>query len=322
MPWRLDLDLDGLVRPDAAPVTVIGSGFVDRVLAVPRLPVRGEDLVIAPPHAAVGGCGVNVARGLRRLGVPVVAGVPLGGGPNGRMIGAALAALGLRSPLAVAEGDNGVCYALVEPDGERTFLTVPGVEQALTADDLARLPPPAGWVYLSGYEAFGGAGEAVLDWLEAAGARGVLVDGGPRVARLDGAVCARLAALGAVLSVNAREAALVDLDGRGAPRSAAALARAAGLTVIVRLGARGAQVARPGEAAVAIPCPSVAVRDTIGAGDAHAAGTLAGLSAGCGLVEAAALGCVVGALSVTRAGPDGAPTRAEVQRFVSASRSG
>ena len=64
-------------------------------------------------------------------------------------------------------GDSGTCIGLVEPDGERTFVTSPGVEQGLTDDDLASV----GWraddaVYLSGYDlVYPTTGPAVARWL-------------------------------------------------------------------------------------------------------------------------------------------------------------
>lgn len=51
------------------------------------------------------------------------------------------------------------------------------------------------------------------------------------------------------------------------------------------------------------------VVDTIGAGDSHAGGTLAGLAAGWGFADAVALGNAVAAWVVSHRGGDCAPTR-------------
>lgn len=46
---------------------------------------------------------------------------------------------GLISLIDNAEGDNGWCLALVEPDGERTFMSFSGVENQWNRQWLARL---------------------------------------------------------------------------------------------------------------------------------------------------------------------------------------
>jgi sugar/nucleoside kinase (ribokinase family) len=49
--------------------------------------------------------------------------------------------------------DTGLVVGLVEPDGERTFVTAPGTESRLAPRDLRALPLRAGdAVYVSGYD--------------------------------------------------------------------------------------------------------------------------------------------------------------------------
>jgi len=320
----LALDEMGIAELGAdAPVAVVGAALVDRVVSVPRLPGRGEDLLVSAPRTTVGGCGLNVARGLTRLGIPVVPLLPLGVGQNADAVAAELATLGLRTPLRTDDGDNGSCIALVEPDGERTFLTMPGIERSQGLAGLGDQPTPPGWIYVSGHELFGPAGEAILDWLARALPRRVVVDGGPRIDVLDRPLLERLARHHVVLTVNGLEAALAaarlvpgDADGL------VGLSRLGDLTVIERRGARGARLVEPGGQVLNVACPAVSVRDTIGAGDAHTAGLLAGLASGWSVADSVALGCAAGAFSVTRAGPDACPTRVELQRFVASARSG
>lgn len=284
------------------PVVVVGAGFVDVVARVPHLPKRGQDLFTDDHHVTVGGCGLNVVRRLVRLGVSVIPGVPVGEGRGADRVRAVLAELGIESPLHVPGKDNGWCVALVEPDKERSFVTFRGVETQVSKDLLQNLDVPSGaLLYVSGYELLAPQGGSVLDWIAAQDLHAVLVDPGPRIEtdpRPD--VLARLDALGAILTVNAQEArTLVEdltldalahwVDRRGAP-------------AIVRVGADGAFVGSPQETPQLIPAPRVSVVDTVGAGDAHAAGVLAGLAADMPLVRAVALGNQVAADSVTRAG--------------------
>ena len=58
-----------------------------------------------------------------------------GSGSYGELVRAALAGEGIEvelRPSADDAGDTGVCFVLLEPDGERTFVTCAGVDAELT----------------------------------------------------------------------------------------------------------------------------------------------------------------------------------------------
>ena len=61
-----------------------------------------------------------------------------------------------------------------------------------------------------------------------------------------------------------------------------------------------------------VPAFPASVVDTIGAGDSHAGGTLAGLAAGWSLADAVLLGNAVAAWVVSHRGGDCAPARGEL----------
>lgn len=65
--------------------------------------------------------------------------MPLGQGVWAEIIRNRMAKEGLISLIDNAEGDNGWCLALVEPDGERTFMSFSGVENQWNRQWLARL---------------------------------------------------------------------------------------------------------------------------------------------------------------------------------------
>lgn len=74
---------------------------------------------------------------------------------------------GLISLIDNAEGDNGWCLALVEPDGERTFMSFSGVENQWNREWLARLTvAPGSLLYFSGYQLASPCGELLVEWLE------------------------------------------------------------------------------------------------------------------------------------------------------------
>ena len=60
--------------------------------------------------------------------------------------------------------------------------------------------------------------------------------------------------------------------------------------------------------------------DTNGAGDTHTGVLLAERAGGSSWTEAAVRANAAGAIKVTRRGPDTAPTRAEIDEFLGASR--
>jgi sugar/nucleoside kinase (ribokinase family) len=93
---------------------------------------------------------------------------------------------------------------------------------------------------------------------------------------------ARLMALKPLVSVNRQEAAIAaEAHGFSPEVSAfgAAWLKKYAAPLIVRLDKEGACYFSPQESGLAAPFPTTVV-DTIGAGDSHAGGTLAGLAAG------------------------------------------
>jgi sugar/nucleoside kinase (ribokinase family) len=100
--------------------------------------------------------------------------------------------------------------------------------------------------------------------------------------------------------------------------AAPVLARQTGRGVVVRMGAAGCLLSRPGAAAELVPgFPERAV-DTNGAGDTHTGVFIAALAGGAAPPDAARTANAAAAISVTRRGPATAPTAAEVVRFLAA----
>lgn len=78
---------------------------------------RGCDIELKQQGVNVGGCALNIAVTLKRLGIDACNTLPLGQGVWADIIRNRMAK-GLHSRIDNAEGDNGWCLALVEPDGE------------------------------------------------------------------------------------------------------------------------------------------------------------------------------------------------------------
>jgi sugar/nucleoside kinase (ribokinase family) len=132
---------------------MVGSVVVDVLMYVDRLPDRGGDVLARRVLTSAGG-GFNLLVAAARLGMDGAYGGRTGDGPFGAQARRALDDAGIAALLPPGhEADTGVVVGLVEPDGERTFATSPGIEARLAPDDLRALPlRPADAVYVSGYD--------------------------------------------------------------------------------------------------------------------------------------------------------------------------
>jgi ribokinase len=316
----------------ASTVYSFGSILVDVTVEVPALPPRGGDVLASGARTNVGG-GFNLAAAVARQGVRCVYAAPHGTGRYGDLIREALAADGIEvSARRRPEGDSGFCVTLVEPDGERTFVTVAGVEGALSPEDLAAVAPVAGdLISVTGYDLlYPGTGPVLAGWLESLpGHVRVALDPGPLILDIPADRLAGVLSRLAVLTLNQREARLLvglakaEVEGESGSALLDAVRRvvpAASTLVVVREGADGC-VAGGGaldDRVVSVAAPKVRAVDTTGAGDSHTGVLLAGLA---GLpdghdghdLDAVLVDAVrAAAVSVTRIGSATTPTRAEL----------
>lgn len=119
----------------------LGNVVVDVVLDVPSLPDRGGDVLASGTRATPGG-GFNVMVAAARQGLPASYAGAHGSGPFAELARAALVAAGIELVQRPKPGlDTGFVVSLVEPDGERTFVTSRGAEATLTSADLAEVGP-------------------------------------------------------------------------------------------------------------------------------------------------------------------------------------
>lgn len=299
------------------PVAVIGGAVGDLLLSLDRLPQSGEDIEAQEGERQIGGCAFNVARALRRLQVSVINGMPVGNGPWGQACAAAMQQLGLEVILRHEQRDNGWCLALVEPDGERTFISITGCEALWSAAQLVQLAlTPQTIIYANGYELVGEGGKALRHWLLSLPAQQLrVIDFGPRLAQIDESFIDALDGTHTLLTLNRDEIQLLCGSG-DAVTLALRFARQHRLTLICRLDSEGAWICPPEGEAQHLPIYPVEVADSVGAGDAHCGGLLAGLACGWPLYHAVDLANQVAACVVASPGAAGAPDwPALLQRF-------
>ena len=271
-----------------------GQVVVDQVLRVDHLPARGGD-VIATSFQQTAGGGFNVMAAARRAGAEVVYAGSHGVGVHGDLIRAALAAEGVRVAHAATEPDSGISVVLVEPDGERTFVTSPDAVGRFVPVDVS----VGDFVYVSGYGLVHDV-DVLLDWLS--GVRcSVLLDPGPLVGDISARTWDAILPYVEIVSCNSAEAS--------------ALPSADVPVLVVRDGPDGCRFFRGGRVARVPGFPVVAV-DSNGAGDAHCGVLAAELLRGCDLVTALTRANAAAAVSVTRLGPATAPGRLEVDELL------
>ena len=295
------------------PVTVLGAAVIDVIADAYALPWRGCDIELKQQGVNIGGCALNIAIALKRLGISSQNALPVGHGVWADIIRNAMAKQDLHSAVEAEAGDNGWCLALVEPDGERTFMSFSGVENQWQQRWLDGLNVPKNsLVSLSGYQLASPCGELLTAWLEGLRDVTAFIDFGPRIADVPDALMARIMACGPIVSLNRQEAEIAaERFGFVVDTLGAQWQQRFGAPLIVRHDKDGAAW-YDGDASGVVPAFTATVVDTIGAGDSHAGGTLAGLAAGWTLPDAVLLGNAVAAWVVSHRGGDCAPTRKEL----------
>ena len=294
------------------PITIVGAAVIDVIADAYALPWRGCDIELQQQSVNIGGCALNIAVALKRLGMEADNALPVGQGVWADIIRNNMAREGLSSRIDGVTGDNGWCLALVEPDGERTFMSFSGVENQWNPAWLAQLTvPPQSLVSLSGYQLASPCGEVLVHWLESLRDITPYIDFGPRIADIPETLMQRIMACKPIVSLNRQEAEIAAERFR-LPVANEAVGQAwlkkFAMPLIVRHDEEGAWYFSAEEQGLAAPFP-VAVVDTIGAGDSHAGGTLAGLASGWTLGESVLLGNAVASWVVGHRGGDCSPTR-------------
>jgi sugar/nucleoside kinase (ribokinase family) len=257
-------------------VVCVGDLMVD-VVAHLNGPLEPGSDTPAPIAFHGGGAAANVAAWLAADGCGATFVGRVGDDAAGREAVVRLSELGVDPVVSVDDArPTGCCMVLVDPAGERTMIPSVGANSGLGAGDpFATLPARADALYLSGY--------ALLDPGSRPFALGALALARQRnwLIAVDAASAAPLRRVGpadflgwlpagVVLLANDDEARV--LVGEAGAAGAARLAAHVGAAV-VKSGAAGASF-HDANGSVRAPASPVRVYDTIGAGDAFAAGFL------------------------------------------------
>ncbi|HXC19202.1 MAG TPA: PfkB family carbohydrate kinase [Acidimicrobiales bacterium] len=303
---------------------LVDSVVVDVVLNVDALPERGSDTLVERSDSFAGG-GFNVMAAASRLGLAAVYGGVVGLGPFATIAQTAMREENIVVATAPNEDlDTGFVVAMVEDNGERTFLTSTGAEATLSTAQLDELDVSKhDFVYFSGYALLHESNaRALLSFLKLIpAATCFLFDPGPIVSEIPESMLEAVFNRVDWFSCNAREVHLLT-DAAGAGEAACLLrARMKHGGAIVRTGADGCVVAESEGSSHIVPGFPVDVVDSNGAGDCHVGAFAALLAAGFPALEAARRANAAAAISVTKRGPATAPTKRELEVFLSLANS-
>ena len=301
-------------------LVVVDSVVVDVVLELDALPERGSDTYVRASSTYAGGA-FNVLAAASRLGLRCLYAGAHGTGPFATI---ALDALGReRVEVALAanrDGDTGFVVAIVDADGERTFLTSNGAESRLTTEQLRSVAlRDDDIVYFSGYVLLHESNEPALLELvhRLPDAARLIFDPGPLVADIADSSLAAVFARADWISCNAREATLLAQVDDACAAATTLNERVARGGAIVRTGGAGCVVAT-NDGTEVVAGFSVSAVDSNGAGDCHVGAFVAFTSEGKSHGEALRLANAAAAWSVTKRGPATGPTRDELKGFLRA----
>lgn len=252
-----------------------------------------------------GGGAANSAAALAQVGVPVALFTKIGADAVGDLALQQLSRYGVDTSGVVRSATESTPFTFVgvHPDGERSFVHVPGANRSLRVSDLAesRLLDTQFLFYQDHWVLPESDGRPGAELLSKARARGVvtLLDEcwglGPRADTLE----AMLPYADYVLP--SHDDLLAIYPGLPPAAMAARLRELGAGCVVLKLGAQGCLVCDGGEP-LAVPSCARAVVDTTGAGDCFDAGFIAGLVHGLAAREAAVLGSRAAAACIAHLG--------------------
>ncbi|TCR70058.1 ribokinase [Bosea sp. BK604] len=307
-------------------IFVLGSFVVACSVTVSRFPVAGESLRADMLTVEPGGKGFNLAVGAARLGASVDGLMAIGDDLLSSFAAPALSKAGL--PLTMLKrlpGATGGGVAFTDATGENCLAVHPGANFLLSAQDVAAAADriEQAQLVLAQFEIDDAPIAEAFRLARQAGVRTLL---NPSPYR---SIKPEILANTSILVVNAGEAlALAETlspasrTGSGAiteDELAQAIQQGGPDTLIVTRGPQGAVAFQRDEPPLVQAAFAIEARDSIGAGDAFAAGLSASLVTGLPLSEALRRAAACGALVASRIGVfEALPTAAELQDFLAA----
>lgn len=303
-------------------ITVIGAAIVD-VLAAPADPAvfTVNSMPADEIRLSFGGDALNESVILSRMGKKVQLITKIGADESGRRVLNYMRENGIRTDSAkIEEGlATGINIVLIDPDGERHFLTNPtGSLRKLGYDDIAGFLDQAGRIvsmasmFISPLLTIDKM-EGLFRQIKESG-RIVFAD---LTTAKNGEILSDLQELLQYVDVIVpNESEIAHLTGETDPYRNVRLLLEAGVgTAVVKIGARGCVLGDPDGIRTIPAVQGVQSVDSTGAGDAFAAGYLTGMAERLCADDCARLGCAAASCAIERVGAtEGVKDAEEVRR--------
>src|SRR5712691_10045307 len=235
--------------------------MLDLIVRIEQPFARGDDTP-AVTRAGAGGQAANVAAWAAALGAQSRLIAKWGGDTPGRLVAAEVGARRVEVLGPMAPGRNGVVVSIVDPGGERSMLSDPGVAADLRAEELRE-------ECLAGYALL----RSPIDEAATMAAGAVRAQGG--VVAVDLSTWTAIRDFGAARVLARLEELQTDVVFANERELAELGAEPPARTIVMKRGAAGAVVSTGGQR-TEHDAKAVDVVDSTGAGDALAAGFLVG----------------------------------------------
>ncbi|RDY24593.1 kinase [Romboutsia maritimum] len=263
---------------------VLGNVFVDVIVNVDALPKTGDDIMCNKQLISIGGCAYNVATVLKNFEVEHDLISPVGNGIYGEIIREELEKNDYKKYITDDSSDNGYCLCLVEKDGERSFITIRGIESTYKSKWLEDIDDSEyDNIYVSGYEMEGESGVIISNWLLKQKDKTLFFAPGPRINYIQKKTMEKILTLNPILHLNDDEA-LKYTNKSNIMDAAKEINRLTLNSVFITLGKDGVMYFN-GNNYKFIDGISTQVVNTIGAGDSHIGAIIASYSKGCNYDE-------------------------------------
>lgn len=258
---------------------VIGNVYVDVIVNIDELPKTGDDIVCKKQIVTVGGCAYNVATILKNFDIEHELVFPVGTGIYGSIIEEEVRKNGYEISIKDKSGDNGYCMCLVESNGERSFITIKGIEANYKESWFENINPDEyDNIYISGYEMEGQGGRVISNWLSKLQNKNIFFGPGSRMGEIERDTLDKILNLRPIIHINEDEV-LKFTGKKSIVEAARAINKITNNTVFITLGKDGVMCASKCEYRFVDGCEADVV-NTVGAGDSHMGAIIAAYSMG------------------------------------------
>jgi len=287
---------------------------IDMFVFIDRIPQRGSDILGRDLFSLPGGA-INISVTAQRLGLSVTIASYIGNDPFEPVIRKTMKEESIDDTLVeTRDGRTTTCITLVDKDGERTFITIPGIGKKIEPSFLNKINiDKFDIIYVSGYSlSIDPIRTTTLQLVELAANEDKVIafDPGTAVEYVDKAIIDKIIDKADILFLNNREAFklsgynLLDLAGNALRRKEK--------IVVIKMGPQGCAIFSD-DLIKKFPAFKVNVVDTTGAGDAFNAAFLYCYEKTNNLELCGIFSNLVGALAVTKKGAGrNLPTKQEI----------